>query len=389
METIGSLAKIPKVEHARQRARESMEKAAAGANPVAEKRAARTREAANTVRAAAQRYLAENRSRGRAQQGRPLRPKTAREWRRIWQHDVLPVWGDRPLAQITKADVIQLVNDKGARRERPRAGATEGAAVQAGKMLTRLRTFFGWAIARDLITHDPTAGVEKPAKEAERDRVLSDDEIRLFWSSCDRLGYPFGPLFKLLLLTAQRDESEVAGMRWSELDLGDRTWTIPGFRTKNGKPHIVHLSELALEILASVPQIEDQDLLFSGTGKTPVSGFSQAKARLDQEMLSALRAENDELADIPAWVLHDLRRTATTGMARLGVAPHIADRVLNHQAGTIRGVARVYNRFEYLAERETALETWGRFVESFVRAVPSNVVTLAAGALSYGRDRRG
>ena len=155
-------------------------------------------------------------------------------------------------------------------------------------------------------------------------------------------------------------------MRWSELDLDGRTWTIPGARAKNGKPHVVALNGLAIDVLDQVPRIVDQDLLFSGNGRTAVSGFSSAKTRLDAMMGAA------------GWVLHDLRRTATTGLARLGIAPHVADRVLNHQAGTIRGVAATYNRFEYLDERKAALDAWGRFVESLVRPAPSNVVELAA-----------
>jgi integrase len=357
METIAPIARLPKVDDARQAARASMEKAASGDNPVAEKRALAGRAATNSVAASVARYLEHC--------DRNLKPKTAREWRRIFEHDVVPRWGERPLAEITKGDVLELVNDKAARRERKRQGLTEGAAVQAGKMLTRLRTFFGWAVAGDLAPADPTAGVRKPAKERSRDRVLTDAEIALFWNGAEQLGRPFGLVFRLMLLTAQR-ESEVAGMRWSELDLDARTWTIPGARAKNGKPHIVHLNPLAVELLDQVPRIVDQDLLFSGNGITPVSGFSSAKARLDAAM------------DATDWVLHDLRRTATTGLARLGIAPHIADKVLNHAAGTIRGVAATYNRFEYLAERQAALDAWGRLVESLVRPVPSNVVQLAA-----------
>ncbi len=141
----------------------------------------------------------------------------------------------------------------------------------------------------------------------------------------------------------------------------------------------MHLGALALEILEAVPQIEGQALLFSGTGKSPVSGFSQAKARLDEEMMKSMHAEAGDEVQIAPWVLHDLRRTATTGMARLGIAPHVADRVLNHQAGVIRGVAAVYNRFQYLDERKAAVEAWGRYVESLVRPVPTNVVPLAVG----------
>ena len=377
METLGAVAKTPKVEVARSLARASMEKAAAGTDPVAEKRTAAKRNPLNTVRAAAARWLTE----GRDDAGSAWKPKTAKEYRRIFEHDVLPKWGDRPVAGITKSDTIELVNDKAAMRERKRKNTVGGSAIQAGKMLTRLRTFFRWCIAHDLIMVDPTEGVRKPGKEDDRDRVLTDAEIAAFWSSCDRLGYPFGPLFRLLLLTAQRDESEVARMRWSEIDFAERTWTIPETRTKNRKPHIVHLSRLALEVLEQVPRMAGQALLFSGSGRTPVSGFSHAKARLDEAMLNALRANtgNPEEVELVPWVLHDLRRTATTCMARLGVAPHIADRVLNHQAGTIRGVARTYNRFEYLAERKAALEALGRLTESMIRPLPPNVVQLAAG----------
>ena len=368
METLGTLAKVPKVDAARELARTSMQKAEAGTNPVVEKRAATA--AATTVAEAVERYLAEC--------DRNLKPKTAKEWRRIYQHDVLPRWGERPIAEIAKGDVLEFVNDKAAKRERKRQGVTEGAAVQAGKMLTRLRTFFGWAIANDIVTTDPTAGVRRPAKEAARDRVLTDDEVVAFWDSCDGLGKPFGLLFKLLLLTAQR-ESEVAGMRWSELDDPEQpqVWTIPGSRIKNGKPHIVHLCPVAAEIVASVPRVAGQDLLFSGSGKTPVSGFSHAKARLDAKMTTALRKKKED-ADLPPWTLHDLRRTATTGMAKIGIAPHVADKVLNHTAGTIRGVAAVYNRFEYLDERKAALNALGRYIESLIRPEAQNVVSLAA-----------
>jgi integrase len=173
-----------------------------------------------------------------------------------------------------------------------------------------------------------------------------------------------------MLLTAQR-EGEVAGMRWSEIDPEAEIWTLPGARTKNGKPHIVHLSVLALEIIGAVPHIEGQDLLFSRTGATPASGFSRAKRRLD-----ALLSADGDGTRIAPWTLQDLRRSATTGMARLGIAPHVVDRVLNHQAGTIRGVAAVYNRFEYLAERKAALEAWGRFVQNLSQPSRANVVSL-------------
>jgi integrase len=218
---------------------------------------------------------------------------------------------------------------------------------------------------------DPTIGVRKPVRETTRDRVLSDDELRAFWEATGTMGMPFGPLFRLLLLTAQR-ESETAGMRWSELDFDERQWEIPGARTKNGKPHTVHLSDLTIEVLDAISRIVDQDLLFSGRADSVVSGFSKAKLRLDARMRDAAGAE------IPPWTLHDLRRTATSGMARLAIPPHICDLVLNHQPSAIRGTAAIYNRHQYLPERQAAVDTWGRFIESLTRPSPPNVVPIAA-----------
>jgi integrase len=235
--------------------------------------------------------------------------------------------------------------------------------------LVRFRTFCRWAVDNDIIPTDPTAGVRKPHKNTPRDRVLADAEMRAFWSATERMGYPFGPLFRLLLLTGQR-EAEVAGMCWSELDDAEAPtlWTIPSSRTKNGKSHTVHLGgALAQEVLAAVPRVASQDMLFTTTGETAVSGFSEAKRKLDAIMADAIDGE------IEHWVLHDLRRTATTLMAQIGIPPHIADRVLNHTGGTISGVAGIYNRFQYIDERKAALDALGRYIEGLIGRAPQNV----------------
>ena len=199
-----------------------------------------------------------------------------------------------------------------------------------------------------------------------------DAEIRAFWKGCDELGWPFGPLFRLLLLTAQRRD-EVATMEWAEIDLEKRLWSLPREKAKNDQGHDVHLSAQAVDILTALPRIGVKDgLIFTTNGRTAVSGFSRAKERLDALMATAAGH------DIEPWILHDLRRTATTGMARLKFAPHVVDRVLNHTSGTIRGVASIYNRFDYLDERRAALEAWGRAVEAMVTgAEAGNVVELA------------
>jgi integrase len=216
--------------------------------------------------------------------------------------------------------------------------------------------------------------MKPPTKERARDRALTDDELRWFWSACEAIGWPFGPLAKLLLLTAQRRD-EVAGIEWSEINLDKQTWTMPRHKTKNDRTHEVHLSDVAVEVLRSVPRVGNGPVFI--TNGRPVSGFSYGKNRLDAVML---KVKEDELGGtseaIPHWILHDLRRTAATGMARLNIPPHVVDKVLNHTSGTIRGVAAVYNRFEYLEERRAALEAWGGYVANPMSPVTANVVML-------------
>lgn len=207
-------------------------------------------------------------------------------------------------------------------------------------------------------------------------------------------------MFKLLLLTAQRRD-EVGTLEWPELDLDNATWTIPREKAKNDKAHEVQLSAAAGEILRALGEPEDQRRRFvfqSGAGERPISGFSRAKRRLDRAMVKMRREElglpvdddkyrkalnlkpDDKLpVEIPKWILQDLRRTATTGMAKLNIPPHVVDKILNHTGGTIRGVAAVYNRFGYLEERRQTLAAWGQYVEQLVgRKEAGNVTQLRA-----------
>ena len=141
-----------------------------------------------------------------------------------------------------------------------------------------------------------------------------------------------------------------------------KTWTIAKERSKNGVAHEIPLSDKAVEILRGLPRIGDKKdgFIFTTNGRTPVSGFSRAKESIDKAMLAAMR-EADEGAEAPAgWVFHDLRRTAASGMAGLGIAPHVVEAVLGHRSGTIRGVAAVYNRYTYAAEKRQALDAWAR-----------------------------
>jgi len=285
----------------------------------------------------------------------------------------LPKWRSRPIASISRRDAIELID-----------GLVErGVEIQANRTLARLRALFNWAIEKDRISASPVDHMKPPTKERARDRALTDDEIRWFWQACDEIGWPFGAIFKLLLLTAQRRD-EVGGMKWTEIDVDKRTWTLPRHRAKSDRGHEVHLSGAAIKLLRSLPRItsggNERDLVFTVTGTTAVSGFGNAKRRLDLIMAEARRhlLKLSERTEIPDWRLHDLRRTAATGMARLNIAPHVVDKVLNHSGGTIRGVAAVYNRFAYIDERRAALEAWGRHVSNLVMATPANVIALAA-----------
>jgi integrase len=202
-----------------------------------------------------------------------------------------------------------------------------------------------WALDRGMIEVNPISGLKPPHKEQSRERVLSDEEIRTLWVAADAEGYPFGDALKFLILTGQR-RGEVAAMRWSETDLDCRSWTIPAMRSKNGQSHEVPLSPPALRLLRSLPRFLGSDWVFTTNGKSPISGFGRFKRRLQST------------AGPETWRIHDIRRTVASGMARIGIEPHVVEKVLNHKSGIISGVAAVYNRYLYGTEKRNALERW-------------------------------
>jgi integrase len=255
---------------------------------------------------------------------------------------------DRPIAEITRADVVKILDGIAAR----------GAPIAANRAMSAIKKLFAWSLDRGVISVHPLVGLRKPGTERSRDRVLTDVELKSFWHATEELGLPFGPAFRLLALTGQR-RGEVVGMRWSQLDIDRRVWTIPGEVAKNGRVHEVPLSTPALEIIQALPRFVGSDLVFTTTGVSPISGFGRAKDRLDFSM---------ETGD---WRLHDLRRTVASGMARLGVAPHVIEKVLNHVSGQISGVAAVYNRHGYQTEKRKALDTWSKEIEAIISAEPS------------------
>jgi len=272
-------------------------------------------------------------------------------------------WGERPVTEIDGHDIHSVV-DEARRLGIPgldRRG-DKPSEPRARKLFSVLSKLFAWLIQHRRIGANPCVGVHRPGTPKSRDRVLSNSEIGRFWKAAAALGQPFAGLLQLLLLTGCR-LNEVAAMRWTELD--GAQWLIPGERTKNHRAHLVPLPPLARDILAKASRIERCDYVFSTTGRSPVSGWSKTKIRLDAGIKPS-----------EPWVLHDLRRTVATGMAELGIAPHIIEAVLNHVSGAKAGVAGTYNRAAYLPEKKAALERWAAHIDGLVSGKPSSVVSM-------------
>jgi integrase len=247
--------------------------------------------------------------------------------------------------------------------------------TRARKLHSGLSTFCTWLQRQQRITINPVAGVWRPGPPRPRERALKPAEIKVFWKACDKIGGPFGALWQLLLLSGCRLR-EVTGMTRAELG-DDGVWEIPSSRVKNHLTFMVPLPPQALDIIASVPQVENHamasfrcnraysklGLIFTTNGKTPVSGFSKAKKALDAEMTKIAGQP------IEPWCVHDLRRSFSTILNEspedggLGIAPHIVEALLNHSKP---GVARVYNKAAYLSEKRAALARWAVHVEGLV-----------------------
>jgi integrase len=265
-------------------------------------------------------------------------------------------WGRRRIEEITKHDIVRLLDEIEDR----------GGGVTANRTLAALRKLWNWQMSRDdSITKSPCAGLVPPVPETKRDRVLTDPEVVAIWKAAGKMGWPFGNIVQLLLLTGQR-RGEVRGMRWSELKLDEKLWVLPQGRVKNKNGHEVPLSAAAIRIIESVPRMKGCDLLFSTTGETAVSGFSKAKDELDA------------LAGVADWRVHDLRRTAASGMARIGIQLPTVEKILNHSSGSFAGVAGIYQRYQFADEKARALDAWADFVETLVEGKPANVVALRA-----------
>jgi integrase len=384
------------LEKAREKARNWLELIRKGIDPaIAEEEAkqAALRLQANTFAAVAEDYLRlhvigpdpEHPHQRRA-------AEVAREFRRLF----IAVWGERSITSISRHEVLALmesIRDLGMAATLAaygKGGKADKAPApgQARNLLGRLKTFFGWAIERGTygLESSPCEFIRGSRILGERraiDRTLSDAELSAFWQATGEMTYPFGPIYRLLLLSGLR-LNEVADAAWSEFDLAKGIWTIPAARMKGrnskARPHTIPLTSDILAIFSGLPRFNGGEYLFSTTnGERPAWVADRVKRRLDAAMLDNLRelarqrGDDPATVKLPPWVNHDLRRTLRSRLSELRVDSDVAEAVLAHVKPGIRGV---YDRYEHFDEKRHALELWATRLRSITQP-PSNVVELA------------
>ena len=312
----------------------------------ARERAAEKRQSANTFATVAAEFLDRHAS-GLAK---------ATEARRIIQDEFVKRWGPRPVIDIMPEEAAAAI----------RAIVKRGAPYQAHNALGYLRRLFNWAIGTHEfgITASPVERLSPKdliGKREARERTLTDAELRAVWEAADGMGFPYGPLIRLLILTGQR-EREVADLSWSEIDFDRALWTVPAVRMKGDRAHQVPLCADALALLRSLPHFAAGDFVFTTTdGAKAVNGFSKAKARIDK------------LSGVTGWKFHDLRRTMRTHLSALPVQDMVRELVIAHARP---GLHKVYDQHSYLDEKRQCLDLWAARLRGIAEPAPDNVVLL-------------
>jgi integrase len=348
-ESLGNIYKVD-IEDARRAAKKIFAKVELGVDPAAEKQKARIAAAAASLRLGpvADRYLAAKRP--------TLRPNTY-AMAATYLNDHWQTLRDRPLDQIERKHVAARLQDLVADR----------GPVAAARARGQLSALFSWAMGEGLCDANPVAGTNDPAKgRKSRSRVLNDNELKTIWRAClddDE----FSRIVKLLILTGARRD-EIGDLEWSEIDFDTGTVVISERRTKNGRALELKLPAVALNILRAVPRRDGCVRLFGKPGK----GFTSWSNGMKLFQARMATAGNE----LPHWTLHDLRRSTATGMAEIGVQPHIIEAVLNHVSGHKRGPAGIYNRASYARETAQALQVWAEHLAALVESRKKKVVTL-------------
>jgi integrase len=274
------------------------------------------------------------------------------------------------LDRIAVVRVLDSLRRRHKRKAGDDAGKSKGAAM-TGRTAAYGRAAYAWALKRGSVSVNPFASLPIGKSIAKRERVLSDRELVEVWRAAGDASSPYGSIIRLLILTGQR-RGEVAGMTWNEISEDWMAWTIPGERTKNGLAHTVPLSAAARDLLnAALPKgMKDEPanglLVLPGALGTPFAGWSKAKRTLDQAIMeartNAAARAGVQPAPLVAWSVHDLRRTVATGFQRLGVRLEVTEAVLNHISGSRGGIAGVYQRHDWAAEKRAALDSWAAHV---------------------------
>jgi len=330
--TLGRFPQLS-IQDARLRAREALERLSYGDDPGRQKDNPERFEAAFSI--FMQRHVSQT--------------KGTYETGRIYKHDLLPKFKGKYLSQVTRRDVIALLDDI----------VDRGSPIMANRVLAVLRKFFSWSVTRDLTKTSPCEGVAPPSRQTSRDRILSDPEIKVFWQACNELKYPYGTYFKFLLLSAQR-RTEVSEMTFEELDSDE--WVIPPHRAKNGQRHRVPISIEMRALLQSTDR--HSGYVFTVSGNHPINNLGRAASRLRKKMHAIAEVSGSSL--IEEWKPHDLRRTAASGMAKCGIFQEVIERVQNRLSGKFSGVAGIYNRYEYEKEKREALRRYGKMISEIV-----------------------
>jgi integrase len=299
-------------------------------------------------------------------------------------HGLAERWRDRPISEISAHDVYSLVDEANRYGIPGMEKRTTGSSdARARKMRDALGSMFNWLLQHRRITIDPCLGVWRPPTPEPRDRVLNfkpdvrrADELRFFWTACDAVSEPVGAALRLLLLTGCR-LNEIAHMRWSELNDDLSLLHLPPERVKNGRAFDVLLPPMAREIIRGVRRIEGSgDFVFTTNGRSPTGSWSRIKRALDDAMRAEAKKEHGTDVTIEPFVFHDLRRTAASGMASIGIRTEVIERALNHMSGSFRGVAGIYQRDPLTDDVRAALVKWSEHIERIISGETGKVVAI-------------
>jgi integrase len=360
---IGDAAKVD-ADAARKKAKDILAAVQLKQDPQGEKEAERAK-GAHTLRSVATDYLAM----------RELAVRRGEYRHNSYRTTKIYLTGKRYFGPLHSTSIHDItVSDIASRLNAINRGS---GTVTASRARSALSGLFSWAIHEGLLgknPHNPVTVTKDPDDKKSRDLVLSGEEIALVWRACD--GDDFGRITKLLILTGCRRD-EIGGLRWSEVDRDTDTITLPGERVKNGREHVLPITPMMAAVLDSIPPpVDGRELVFGDRSAGGYTGWRRGKQALDLRLAGKLKGKS------ASFRLHDLRRSAATGMVDLGIEPHHVEAVLNHFSGHRAGVAGIYNRSRYTAQIQAALTLWDSHIRALVEGRARKVV-----AISTGRNR--